>query len=67
MLPGRNLQLEWVIGLARQQAVTSKRNLFLSRAEEIFRMWHVVHRPFSYAFAVLALIHIVNAVRLGYF
>ena len=66
LLPGHNLHLEWVIGLARQQAVTSKRTLFLSRAEQIFRLWHVIHRPFSYAFAILALLHIVVAMVLGF-
>jgi hypothetical protein len=66
ILPGRNLQLEWVIGLARQQAMTAKRNLFLSHAEEIFRLWHVIHRPFSYAFVTLALFHIVVAMMLGF-
>ena len=66
LLPGQNVQLEWVIGLARQQAVTSKRTLFLSRAEQIFRLWHVIHRPFSYAFAILALLHIVVAMMLGF-
>lgn len=64
--PGKNIQLEWAIGLARQQAVTSKRTLFFSRAEEVFRLWHVIHRPFSYAFAILALLHIVVAMVLGF-
>jgi hypothetical protein len=29
-------------------------------------LWHVVHRPFSYAFALLASIHIPIVLLLGY-
>jgi hypothetical protein len=66
LLPSRDPQLEWVIGVARQQAVLARRILFLSRAQQVFKLWHVVHKPFSYAFAVLALLHIVVAMLLGF-
>ena len=66
LLPARDQQLEWVIGVARQQAVLARRILFLSRAQQVFKLWHVVHKPFSYAFAVLALLHIVVAMLLGF-
>jgi hypothetical protein len=62
-----NDDIEIVIRLVRKKASLSKRILFLDQAERVFHLWHVIHRPFSYAFAVLAVIHIVNAVRLGYF
>ena len=62
-----NPKIENIVKLVRRKASLSKRILFLDRAERVFHLWHVIHRPFSYAFAVLALIHIVNAVRLGYF
>ena len=62
-----NPKIENIVKLVRRKAALSKRILFLDRAERVFHLWHVVHRPFSYAFAVLAVIHIVNAVRLGYF
>ena len=62
-----NPEVERIVRLVRQKASLSKRILFLAQAERIFHLWHVIHRPFSYAFAVLAVIHIVNAVRLGYF
>jgi hypothetical protein len=62
-----NDDIEIVVQLVRKKASLSKRILFLDQAERVFHLWHVVHRPFSYAFAVLAIIHIVNAVRLGYF
>jgi TRAP-type C4-dicarboxylate transport system permease small subunit len=62
----RDLKLEHAIGVARKRATLSKRILFLSRTAQVFRLWHVVHRPFSYAFAVLALVHIGLALYMGY-
>jgi hypothetical protein len=66
LLPPKNAQLEGVIGLARKQALLSRRIVFLSHAQQVFKLWHVVHRPFSYAFAVLTLVHIVVAMLLGF-
>jgi hypothetical protein len=63
----RNEELERVVSVARQKASLSKRILFLDQTQRVFHLWHVIHRPFSYAFAVLAVIHIINAIRLGYF
>jgi len=60
-------EVETIVTLVRKKASLSKRILFLAQAERIFHLWHVIHRPFSYAFAVLAVAHIVNAIRLGYF
>jgi hypothetical protein len=62
-----NSEVEQIVAVIRRRASLSKRILFLDRAQRLFHLWHVVHRPFSYAFVVLAVIHIVNAVRLGYF
>jgi len=62
-----NTEIENLVRLVRKKASLSKRIMFLDQAERVFHLWHVVHRPFSYAFAVLAVIHIVNAIRLGYF
>ena len=61
-----NVQFEEVIHLACKQATTSRRIIFLSHIQRVFKLWHVVHRPFSYAFAVLALIHIGVAMLLGF-
>jgi hypothetical protein len=66
LLPGRSPEIESVIRLAREQAALSKRILFLSRSQQVFHLWHVVHRPFSYSFAVLACIHIGVVLLLGY-
>jgi hypothetical protein len=61
-----DVRLEQTILVARQQAALSKRILFLSRTQQVFHLWHVIHRPFSYAFAVLALLHIGIALFMGY-
>jgi hypothetical protein len=65
-LPPNHAQLEGVIGLARKHALLSRRIAFFSHAQQVFKLWHVVHKPFSYAFAVLALVHIVVTTLLGF-
>jgi hypothetical protein len=65
-LPTRDAKLERGIAFARKQVQLSKRVLFLTRTGQVFRLWHVVHRPFSYLFAVLALLHIALALFMGY-
>lgn len=61
-----DVRLEGAILIARKQAALSKRILFLSRTQQVFNMWHIIHRPFSYAFALLAIIHIGLALSMGY-
>lgn len=65
-LASGNDELERVVRTVRHQAALSKRMVFLSRTQQVFQLWHVVHRPFSYAFVVLALLHIATAMFLGY-
>jgi hypothetical protein len=67
LLPTRHFELEKAIAVAREEASLSKRILFLSRTQQVFHLWHVVHRPFSYSFAVLALIHIGVVLMMGFF
>lgn len=64
---GHNLALERTIQLAREQSQISKKILFLSKSNEMFRLWHIIHRPFSYSFALLAAIHVVLMLMLGYY
>lgn len=59
-------ELERAIRIARTKATLAKRIAFLSRSQQVFHLWHVIHRPFSYSFAVLALIHIAVVIALGY-
>lgn len=67
LLSTRRPEVEEIVAVVRRKALLTRQMLFLDRTQRIFHLWHVVHRPFSYAFVVLALIHIINAVRLGYF
>jgi len=62
----KDLKLERGIAVARRQAALSKRILFLQRTQQVFNLWHVVHRPFSYAFAILAIVHISLVLYMGY-
>jgi hypothetical protein len=66
LFPTQNHELEHAIQTARKQASLSKRILFLSRTKQVFNLWHVIHRPFSYSFAILAIIHIVVVLGMGY-
>ena len=67
LLSTRHRELERAIAVAREEAALSKRILFLSRTQQVFHLWHVVHRPFSYSFAVLALVHIGVVLMMGFF
>jgi hypothetical protein len=65
-LKSANQELENVVTMARRQASLSKRMVFLSRTQQVFQLWHLIHRPFSYAFVVLAVLHIITATMFGY-
>jgi hypothetical protein len=66
-LKTRHRDLEKAIATAREEAATAKRVLFLAKAQQVFHLWHVVHKPFSYTFAILALIHIGVVMSMGFF
>jgi hypothetical protein len=66
-LKTRHHDLERAISAAREEAATAKRVLFLAKAQQVFHLWHVVHKPFSYTFAILALIHIGVVMSMGFF
>lgn len=67
LLPSSNCELEEIVGAVRRQAWLKAKLLFLERAHRVFHLWHVVHRPFSYSFAVLIAVHITVVVLLGYY
>ncbi len=67
ILPSRHKELEKAISLVSRQASLAKRILFLNKAERVFFLWHVIHRPFSLTFAIFVLIHIGVVISLGYF
>lgn len=66
LFPTRDHRLERAIRVAKTEAKLSKSIAFLSRTQRIFQLWHVIHRPFSYAFAILAIVHIGLALFMGY-
>jgi hypothetical protein len=67
LFPSSNPELEDVIRLVRRQSRLATKVAFLGRANQIFQLWHVVHRPFSYSFAVLAGVHVSLVILMGYF
>jgi len=64
---GDNVLLESAISLAREQALLTKHVLFLSKSRRMLQLWHVIHRPFSYSFALLALVHVALMLMLGFY
>ncbi len=67
LLARSHADLERTVALAHRRSWLAAKICFLDRAAEIFQLWHVVHRPFSYAFLVLATLHIAMVTLLGYF
>jgi hypothetical protein len=59
-------EVEQVVRLVKVKASLSKRVAFLDKTQRVFHLWHVIHRPFSYAFVVLAVIHIAVVMGLGF-
>jgi hypothetical protein len=66
LLASSHRDLERVVALVRRQSWLTAKICFLDRAGQIFKMWHVVHRPFSAAFLALVAIHIGMAVWMGF-
>jgi hypothetical protein len=64
---GENVVLERAISMAREQTLLTKKILFLSKSQRMLHLWHIIHRPFSYSFAVLASIHVIVVLMFGYF
>ncbi len=59
--------LEKVIDLARRRSWIATKISFLAKTHQVFHLWHVVHRPFSYSFAILVCVHVTVALLMGYF
>ena len=60
-------ELETVISGVRRQSWLRAKMAFLERTHQVFHLWHVVHRPFSYSFAALVIVHIAVVLMLGYY
>lgn len=62
-----DVELENAVRLVRKESWLLAKMAFLGRAQQVFQLWHVVHRPFSYSFAALAVIHIALVLAMGYY
>jgi hypothetical protein len=60
-------ELETVIASVRRQAWLRTKMAFLERTHQVFHLWHVVHRPFSYSFAALVVVHVTVVLMMGYY
>lgn len=67
LLATRHAELEKVLACVNATAWLTAKILFLRRAGEVFHLWHVVHKPFSYSFALIVAAHIVLVTVMGYF
>ena len=65
--PTENAKLENAIAAVREQMVLAKKIVFLSKTQKLLDLWHMIHRPFSYSFALLASIHVILMLMLGYY
>jgi hypothetical protein len=67
LISSHDPETERLVRLARRQAWLISKIAVLDRAREIFHLWHVIHRPFSYSLAVLVAAHVLVVVLLGYY
>ncbi len=67
LLASRHPELEKIVARVREQSWLRAKMVFLERVKSIFHLWHVIHRPFSYSFAVLVVVHIAVVLSLGYY
>jgi len=67
LLASKHQELEAIISTVRKQAALRAKMAFLERTEQVFHLWHVVHRPFSYSFAVLVVMHVTVVILMGYY
>jgi hypothetical protein len=56
-----------VLAVIKKRAALARSILFLSKMRKLFELWHVIHRPFSYSFAALVLLHVIVVMVLGFF
>jgi len=67
LLPSRHHELESVLRTVREEAWLTAKIHFLNRAERVFHLWHVIHKPFSWSFALLVTLHVTLILWMGYF
>jgi len=65
LLPCHEKDVEAIISAVRRQSRLRNGMAFLDRSERVFHLWHVIHRPFSFTFVVLAFVHIGVVLSVG--
>ncbi len=63
----RHQEFESVIATVQRQSWLRGKMAFLQRVQQVFDLWHVVHRPFSYSFVILVAVHIGVVLMMGYY
>jgi hypothetical protein len=59
-------QLRYMMELARERSLLQRRIALMSRAQQLFHYWHVIHKPFAFVMYVVMAIHIAVAIWTGY-
>jgi hypothetical protein len=67
MFGSQGAQVDHIIECVKEQAALTKKTLLLAKSQEMFQLWHIIHRPFSYSFVILGGIHVVVELLLGYY
>lgn len=66
LLASRREDLEEAVDAVQRRSWLTAKILFLNRASDVFHLWHVVHRPFSYSFVLIVIAHVVLVGLMGY-
>jgi len=61
--PARKRELFRVL---HERALLHRRSMLLTRVQELFHWWHVIHRPFAYVMLIIMFVHIGVALAFGY-
>jgi hypothetical protein len=67
MFGSQVVPVDHIIECVQEQAALTKKSLLLAKSQQMFQLWHVIHRPFSYSFLILGGIHVVVEMLLGYY
>ena len=65
LLPCQDKHMEAIIANVRRQSRLRNSMAFLDSTERVLHLWHVIHRPFSFSFILLAVVHIGVVLSVG--
>ncbi len=66
MLPLPKKQLHALFDVTFKRALLNRRVLMLSRVQQLFHYWHVIHKPFAIIMYIIMCVHIGVALWTGY-